>query len=147
MCIHRLNMHTLRESILHLRDAGCGHLKVTPISDVGAWHQNGHKSSEPLSFEELFRLYLDYIPSYYEDGMPLAVQLGGFFSADPQSPDKYDLPMYKYPEDPATCLLFKEGWALKLIRKMNEICPEATSPASSDKELMKHLETQTTITT
>jgi radical SAM protein with 4Fe4S-binding SPASM domain len=98
MCIHRKNQHTLRESILHLRDVGCRSLKTVPVSDVGAWHTNGQEES--VSTEELFQLYLDYLPEYYEDGMPLSIMLGGFFSADPKKPEKYDIPLYHSPQDP-----------------------------------------------
>ena len=237
MCIHRKNQHTLRESILHLRDVGCRSLKTIPVSDVGAWHANGQ--GESVSMEELFRLYLDYLSEYYEDGMPLSVMLGGFFSADPENPEEYDIPLYHFPQDPekhcvcaharlimyispegralpcmslsgmdiqdrfplipeiglrkcltdsfymdfintrsakilehnpqcrecafagwchggcrasglegsgqkdlyaadpAACLLFKGGWAKKIMRVMKEIRPEAVSPALADGELRK----------
>lgn len=98
MCIHQKNRHTLRETVLHLRDVGCRSLKTNPISDVGAWHENGYGDS--VSLEELYGLYLDYLPQYYADGMPVSIQLGGFFSADPEEPEKYDIPLYNPPQDP-----------------------------------------------
>ena len=101
MCLHQGNKHLLRESINHLRDVGCGNLKTNPISNVGEWKKNGCGESIPT--DELFGLYLDYIPQYYEDGMPLSLMLGGFFSADPDKPDRWDIPLYHYPVDPTKC--------------------------------------------
>ena len=101
MCLHQGNKHLLRESVNHLHDVGCRSLKTNPISNVGEWQRNGY--GESLSMDELFGLYLDYIPHYYEDGMPVSLQLGGFFSADPREPECWDVPQYHYPTDPAKC--------------------------------------------
>ncbi len=101
MCLHRRNLDTLRASVLHLRDVGCAALKTNPAGSVGEWAKNG--AGEEIGIPELFQLYLDYVPRYYEDGMPLAIQLGGFFTADPRVPDRWDIPMYRYPADPAKC--------------------------------------------
>lgn len=99
MCIHRDNMHTLRETVKRLRDLGCRSLKTNPISDVGAWKENGYGQS--ISVEELYQLYLDYLPAYYEDGMPVSLQLGGFFMASPRQPQQWDIPLYQSCDDPA----------------------------------------------
>ena len=103
LCLHQGNRHLLRESVNHLRDVGCRSVKTNPISDVGEWHKNGYGESIPM--DELFRCYLAYLPHYYEDGMPIALQLGGFFFAEPKKPDRWDVPMYRYPADPSkSCL-------------------------------------------
>ena len=99
MCIHRGNKHLLRETIQKLSELGCRSLKTNPISDVGAWKEGGY--GESISLDELFQLYLDYIPYYYEDGMPLSLQLGGFFHASPRNPEKYDIPSIKGCTNPA----------------------------------------------
>lgn len=101
MCIHSGNKHLVRESINHLHDVGCGNLKTNPISSVGEWQKNGY--GESISMDELFQIYLDYIPHYYEDGMPLSLMLGGFFTANPSKPDHWDIPLYHYPQDPTRC--------------------------------------------
>ena len=93
MCIHDNNKHLLRDTVNHLGELGCRSLKTNPIGDVGEWKKNGY--GQTVSIEELFELYLDYIPHYYEDGMPLAIQLGGFFSASPQKPEQFDIPLAK----------------------------------------------------
>ncbi len=103
MCIHQGNKHTLRETVRHLASLGCQSLKTVPISNVGAWKENGY--GESISVDELYQLYYDYIPHYYADGMPLALQLGGFFMAHPDEPDRYDLPSVKNCRKPeATCV-------------------------------------------
>lgn len=93
MCIHERNKHTLRESVNRLADLGCRSLKTNPVSDVGAWKEGGYGPA--IDQNELYQLYLDYIPRYYEDGMPLAIQLGGFFSASPGEPGRWDIPINK----------------------------------------------------
>ena len=104
MCIHQGNKHLLRETIRHLASMGCRSLKTTPVSNVGAWKENGY--GESISPKELYQLYCDYIPHYYEDGMPLALHLGGFFMANPNTPDRYALPSLKncaHPESTCVC--------------------------------------------
>ncbi len=77
MCIHGRNKHVLRQTVKHLGELGCGSLKTVPVSDIGAWHENGY--GEAISIPDLFRLYLDYIPYYYEDGMPLRLFWSGLW--------------------------------------------------------------------
>ncbi len=98
MCIHRQNKHTLRDTVNFLASLGCGSLKTNPISNVGAWKEGGYGPG--IGMEELFQTYLDYIPRYYEDGMPLSLQLGGFFSASPRDPEGWSIPSEKNCADP-----------------------------------------------
>jgi len=103
MCIHNGNKHLLRETINRLAQLGCRSLKTNPISNVGAWKEGGY--GESISLQELYQLYFDYIPHYYEDGMPLSIQLGGFFSASPKRPGEYDIPAMKNCSNPdKTCV-------------------------------------------
>lgn len=100
MCIHNGNKHLLRETINRLGELGCRSLKTNPISNVGAWKEGGY--GESIAMEELYQLYLDYIPHFFEDGMPLSLQLGGFFSATPRRPKEYDIPALKNCSNPET---------------------------------------------
>ncbi len=103
MCIHNGNKHLLRDTVKRLAELGCRSLKTNPISNVGAWKEGGY--GESISMDELYQIYLDYIPHYYEDGMPLSLQLGGFFSARPGEPEKYDIPAVKGCTNPdKTCV-------------------------------------------
>lgn len=98
MCIHRQNKQTLRQSVRNLANWGCRSLKTNPISNVGAWSEHGY--GEAISIAELYETYLSYIPQFYEDGMPLGLQLGGFFSARPDAPEQYSIPIMKHCTDP-----------------------------------------------
>ena len=80
MCIHNGNKRLLRKTVSRLAELGCRSLKTNPISNVGAWKEGGY--GESISLDELYQTYLDYIPEFYEDGMPLSLQLGGFFSVN-----------------------------------------------------------------
>ena len=103
MCIHQGNKHLLRDTVNKLAELGCRSLKTTPISNVGAWKEGGY--GESISIDELYQLYLDYIPHYYADGMPLSIQLGGFFSASPGEMEAYDIPSMKNCANPdKTCV-------------------------------------------
>ncbi len=103
MCLHRNNKHLLRETVLHLAELGCRHLKTGTISNEGEWKKHG--GGLDLEADELFELYFAYLPQYYEDGMPLDLHLGGFFSASPREPQRYDIPFMRSPCDPTkTCL-------------------------------------------
>ena len=121
MCIHSQNKHLLRETILQLAEWGCHSLKTNPISDVGAWHEAGYGESIPM--DELFQLYLDYIPKYYEDGMPIAIQLGGFYSADPDEPNVWDLPLYHYPVSPEKCVVCQHARMVMYISPEGRALP------------------------
>ena len=103
MCIHQGNKNTLRETVRHLGSLGVSSLKTNPVADLGIWHDNGY--GESISTEELYNLYLDYIPQYYEDGMPLSIMLGGFFYASPKNPRHFSIPSYKPECDPKTFCL------------------------------------------
>lgn len=103
MCLHQGNKHLLRQTVNRLASLGCGSLKPIPISNVGAWKAGGYGESIPI--DALYQAYLDYIPRYYEDGMPMAIQLGGFFLADPDKPDTYSIPMLHSRKDPAKALV------------------------------------------
>lgn len=103
MCIHNGNKHLLRQTVNRLAELGCRSLKTNPISNVGAWKDGGYGESIPL--QELYQIYYDYIPQYYQDGMPLSIQLGGFFAASPRTPDRYDIPCVKRCTKPeSTCV-------------------------------------------
>ena len=99
MCLHRQNVHLLRETVNFLASVGCKSLKTNPISNVGAWKEHGY--GEAITLDELYQTYLDYLPHYYEDGMPLRLQLGGFFAASPSHPDTYSIPLAKNCSDPS----------------------------------------------
>lgn len=116
MCLHRLNMHTLRASVKHLASLGVRALKVSAVMEAGDWEKN--KENNTLSIKEAFQTYLDYIPDYYADGMPLSLQMGNFFSASPARPDEFRIPNYREEE------ISPEGCVCGCARVMLYISPE-----------------------
>jgi len=64
------------------------------VSETEAWKQL--EEAKSLSMEELYAVYLDYIPKFYEDGAPLSLMLGGFFYARRGSkPEEYRVTLEK----------------------------------------------------
>jgi len=92
LCLHQYNKHTLRESVNLLASLGVGSVKTNPASMSGAWIENAGDAN--LTIQELYEVYLDYIPHYFEDGAPMNIQLGGFFYGR-KGEMKYMLPSVK----------------------------------------------------
>lgn len=121
MCLHEGNKDLLRDTVNHLSEVGCSSLKTNPISDVGAWREGGYGRS--IATTELFETYLDYIPAYYEDGMPLSLMLGGFFSAKPTKPDTWDIPVYRFPRNPERCCVCEHARNVMYISPEGRLLP------------------------
>ncbi|MBQ3339210.1 MAG: radical SAM protein [Atopobiaceae bacterium] len=79
LVLHKGNIGTLRESVNMLGELGVSSLKVNRLNCVG----EGEALSEyALTAQEEFEAYLDYIPHYLEDGMPVPIlSLSGVFRA------------------------------------------------------------------
>lgn len=77
LCLHQGNRHLLRKSVNTLANHHCAHLKTNPVSMTDLWAS--YDKDYSLTTEELYDIYLDYIPRFFEDGMPLTLMLGGFF--------------------------------------------------------------------
>ncbi len=79
MVLCRESKGSIRESVNLLASLGVSHVKVGNASPQGEW------LNEPehfLSRAETFEAFMDYIPHYFEDGMPVSIGLDGFFSYD-----------------------------------------------------------------
>jgi len=100
MCLWKGNSHTLRQSINDLADMGCSNLKVTPVTNTGAWKEGGYGETDSLSEEELFSTFYEYLDDFYEDLPRMLVHLGGFFLADGNNPDHFSLPAVHCYNDP-----------------------------------------------
>ena len=93
-CLHKDNIHALRDSVKLLGELGCQTLKVNRLSLEGEGLAIADKA---ITVEEEYQTYLDYIPHFYEDGAPLNIMLAGFFSNDGK--DDYIIPCQKNLED------------------------------------------------
>lgn len=79
MALHRGNADVIRESVLQLRDAGCGSLKINVAYPSGEWLNHPEYF---LTTDEGYERYLEYIPRYFEDDAPIGIMLEGAFTYD-----------------------------------------------------------------
>lgn len=92
--LHRGNAHTLRESVRLLGELGVGSLKVASLRCVG---EGEALSDLKLSSDEEYQIYLDYLPQYVEDGMPVpSLMLSRMFTA---RDGRISVTCERYPED------------------------------------------------
>ena len=79
LVLHKGNVDTLRESVNMLGELGVSSLKVNRLNCVG---EGAALSDYALTAREEYDAYLEYIPQYLEDGMPVSIlTLSGLFSA------------------------------------------------------------------
>ena len=77
MVLFKENVGTIRESVNLMASLGVRGMKIGNASPQGEWlNQKEHY----LTQAEVYEAFLDYIPKYFEDGMPLSLALEGFFS-------------------------------------------------------------------
>ena len=77
MCIHRENKDCLRDTVNYLAGLGVRSLRLDSPRNLGNWKQYSEKYA--LSTEELWTVFREYIDQYFEDGMPIDIELGSFF--------------------------------------------------------------------
>lgn len=78
MVLHRGNLDTLRESVRELGRLDVSSVKVNRLSCIG---EGAALGSYAISAKEEYEAYLDYIPQYFEDGMPVPIlRLSELFS-------------------------------------------------------------------
>ena len=78
MCLHRKNVHTLRETVKYLADLGVQSLKCGATMNLGEWAEPDLASVQ-LSDQEELETIERYIPQYFEDDAPLSIMLDGAF--------------------------------------------------------------------
>jgi len=79
MVLHSGNLHTLRESVRALGELGVASLKVNRLNCVG---EGAALTDRAITCEQEYEAYLEYIPQYVEDGMPVPIlALSGLFTA------------------------------------------------------------------
>lgn len=79
MVLCRENVGSIRETVNRLAELGCLGVKICGASPQGEWlSQREHY----LTQAQIFAAFLDYLPHYFEDGLPLSIGLEGFFSYD-----------------------------------------------------------------
>ena len=92
-CLHKGNLHVFRDSIKLLAELGCRSCKVNGLSEEGEALQI---LDHIIPLDEEYQFYLDYLPEFFEDGMPLDLMLSGLFMNRKGS---CSIPFYKMAED------------------------------------------------
>ena len=100
MCVHKGSMHSLRETVLKLAGIGVRSLKVSDIMSTDLWlmHSEGYETT----IRDYFDAMLEYIPHFYEDGMPMNICLGGVVRLRKGSTEYY--PVAEFDEGTEKCL-------------------------------------------
>ncbi len=84
LCLHRDNAGLLRESVLKLSEWGISNLKVAGLAPSG---EAVSIRDKVLSCREIFDIFMDYIPAFFEDGMPIKyLMLSGLFGCSNGKP-------------------------------------------------------------
>ena len=71
-CLHRHNIGDLRENINFLAGLGLKHIKMNVASPTGRWKR---ETEHFITQDEANEAITEYLPHYFEDGMPISVQL------------------------------------------------------------------------
>ena len=71
--LHKGNAPVLRETINRLVSVGAKTAIVNRMMDFGEWAKYGKNNS--MTQRETLEVYLEYLPHFYEDGMPINVTL------------------------------------------------------------------------
>lgn len=71
--MHQRNKGVLRESINRLASVGAEVAIINRMLNFGEWQKYGQDFN--ITHREVFETYLDYLPHFYEDGMPLKIHL------------------------------------------------------------------------
>jgi radical SAM protein with 4Fe4S-binding SPASM domain len=78
MCIHKGNRDSLGATVEYLTSLGVRALRVNSPQKLGVWKE--YSEEYALSQDEVWEVYRNYIPKYFEAGMPIALDLDGYFS-------------------------------------------------------------------
>lgn len=92
-CLHKGNKHVFRESVSLLAELGCRFLKVNSLSKEG---EALNILDYVLSMDEEYQFYIDYLPQFFKEGMPLNLMLSGLFMNTGQN---CMIPLVKMSED------------------------------------------------
>ena len=85
MCIHRENRDCLRDTANYLASLGVQTLRVNAPMEFGTWKR--YAKDYALSDGEVWEIYRDFIPEWIADGMPIGIDLDGFFHCAKGSTD------------------------------------------------------------
>lgn len=85
MCIHKGNMHTIRDTVNLLKEYGVSALKTAPVTGTDLWLKRAEGNE--IQLREYFEAAISYIPDFFRDGMPMNVTLSNIASLYADSTD------------------------------------------------------------
>lgn len=88
MCIHRKNAKSLPDTAWYLAGLGVKNLRLNAPQKLGLWSEYAEEYA--LTEDEVWAVYRDFITEYFAHGMPIGVQLDGYFKCA-QGSVKYDV--------------------------------------------------------
>lgn len=80
MCIHRENRDCLRATVSYLAGLNVRSLRVNAPQYLGLWKQYSDRYA--LTEDEVWETYKEYLPYYFADGMPIGIELDGYFRCE-----------------------------------------------------------------
>ena len=96
MVLFKENLTSIRDSVNLMASLGVAAMKIGNASPQGEWlNQPEHY----LTQEQVYEAFLDYIPKYFEDGMPLSIALEGFFNYEKGPSMLFSMSEKDIPED------------------------------------------------
>lgn len=104
MCLHRGNRDSIRETVRLLKEYDVTALKLAPVTGTELWKM--HAEGNELPLRDYYDAAIEYIPHFYEDGMPMDVTLSAVACLYAGSTD-YEVVPDTYPDggDNGNCLL------------------------------------------
>lgn len=122
MCVHRGNQETIRKTVNFLSKIGVPMMRIGSVSFTSLWEHNAE--GNVLNTREYLEIMLQYIPKFFEDGMPMELLLGGVISLHRGS-KKYEIVSLKYDgtEKCADCLLCDTARYLCYISPEGRLLP------------------------
>ena len=78
-CLHKGNVHTIRETVKLMASLGVQSMKIGETLDLGEWMCPEIRELA-LTPTEQFEAFLKYIPEFFEDGAPLSIMLSSTFN-------------------------------------------------------------------
>lgn len=78
ICIHKANKDSLFDTMMYLSDMNVKALRVNSPQTLGVWKK--YSSDYALSQDEVWQIYKEFIPKYFEAGMPISIDLDDFLA-------------------------------------------------------------------
>ena len=90
MCIHKGNVSSIRATALRLAELGISSLRIGTVASSDLWKKNSQ--GYDMTNREYTEALIDYIPRFFEDGMPCNLLLGGIVRLKKDSTDYQVIP-------------------------------------------------------